>query len=297
MLIQHIAIIYNPKSSGGSSRAAQELYGDIRKRLPHTGIEVLPTKYAGHAADLAEIVGRTRKNALVVSVGGDGTYHEVINGVMRLPGRGRPACVVLAAGNANDHHSALDPEKELIDRIMEPTEQGMDLLKVSSLNPSGEDLVRYAHSYIGFGTSGRIARALNKEAKGLLSEKWIVFRELMRPQSFEIIEKGKVRALYSIVCGNVEQMAKYITIDKHADPTDGKFEIVETPVVSKLDLLKEVTQSAVGSPAQGKSAKKLSFMLMTSTQAQFDGETAWLSKGSTVTVAVQPKALKTLAFE
>jgi diacylglycerol kinase (ATP) len=146
MTFKHISLIYNPKSSGGSVRLAQELYAELRQRWPELGVEVLPTKYHGHATDLAEIAGRANPRSLIVAVGGDGTYHEVINGIMRLPAGRRPACLVAPAGNANDHAREMGIEADLIERIERSQLVPFDVLKLATLNPNGGDALRYAHS-------------------------------------------------------------------------------------------------------------------------------------------------------
>jgi len=73
-------VIINPTSGGGagvrmSAEAARELGG---REVPY---EVHLTKAPGHATDLAREAVLARAKA-VVAVGGDGTLHEVANGVL-----------------------------------------------------------------------------------------------------------------------------------------------------------------------------------------------------------------------
>ncbi len=294
MTIQNIAIIYNPKSSGQSPRMAQELYAGIRRHLPDVGVEVMPTKYAGHAADLAEIVGQTRPDAVILSVGGDGTYHEVVNGAMRLVPKYRPTCVVVPGGNANDHHRALEIERDIIERIKHPHPKYFEVLRMGVMNPIGQDIVRYAHSYVGFGMSGRVAEALNRESKGALSEKFIVLREIMQPRHFEILENRRIKHLHNLLCTNVSVMAKYLTVGPNEKVDDGKFTVTETPALSRMQLLKQVALSTAGTVPPGAATTKHFFMLMTPVQCQLDGETIWLPGGCSVTIALEPKAIATL---
>jgi diacylglycerol kinase (ATP) len=294
MKINFITIIYNPKSSGESSLEAQELYGQIRQTLPEVGVEVVATKYAGHAADVAEITCRTRVDSIIVAVGGDGTYNEIVNGIMRVPSRQRSVSLVVPAGNANDHATMLGTEKQVIERLVGGITQPLDIIKVSVHNPVGEDILRFAHSYVGFGSSGRVARWIDDHRVGRVAEKIAVVRELVRPQQFEIVADGRMKYLFSLVCGNIGHMAKYMTLGKKADPSDGKIEVVETPAVSRMRLLREVAGSVAGSGPKPKKVARYSFMLMSGVQAQFDGEPLWLPRGATVTVTVQPKAIRTL---
>jgi len=68
-------------------------------------LDVVQTRYRGHAAHVAE--GAAREGfGLVLTLGGDGTVNEVVNGILRArpPGAGPPAAPLLAAlpgGSAN----------------------------------------------------------------------------------------------------------------------------------------------------------------------------------------------------
>lgn len=294
MTIKHIAIIYNPISTGQAALKAQRLYDDVRNKLPLVGVELMPTKYRGHAADLAEILGQTRNGCVIVSVGGDGTYHEVVNGVMRLAPTKRPILVPYPAGNANDHSRELHGDADVLARLSKPKGEWIDLLRLSVHNPSGADIFANAHSYIGFGATGRVARILDERKFGIVSEKLIAFSELLKPSEFEAVVNGHSKHLYSIICSNVGVMAKYLKLTDNADLTDGHFEVIETIAQSRLQLLREVSQTAIGKPAATKSVQSYSMMLMDGVQAQLDGEPVWLPKGATVFITVEREAIRTL---
>lgn len=294
MTIKHIAIIYNPKSTGPAVAAAQELYTDVREQLPMVGVELMPTKYRGHAADLAEILGQTRTGTAIVSVGGDGTYNEAVNGVMRLAPTRRPILVPYPAGNANDHSRELHGDAQILSKLKQANATWIDLLRLSVHNPSGDDIFAHAHSYVGFGATGRVARALDERKFGVVSEKLIALGELLRPSEFEAVVNGHGKRLYSVICSNVGVMAKYLKVSDTADLSDGHFEVVETQAQSRLQLLREVSQTAIGRPAATKSLQSYSMMLMDGVQAQLDGEPVWLPKGATVFVTIEREAIRTL---
>lgn len=70
-------------------------------RIPGLAVSLMPTEHAGHATQLSRSAADSGR-PLVVSVGGDGGYNEVVNGVMQA-GNDQASTAVLAAGNANDH--------------------------------------------------------------------------------------------------------------------------------------------------------------------------------------------------
>ena len=75
-------------------------------------LDVVATRYRGHAAELA---GRARAEGidLVVVLGGDGTVNEVLNGLLAEgPGSGVPALGVVPGGSANVFARALGQPRD-----------------------------------------------------------------------------------------------------------------------------------------------------------------------------------------
>jgi YegS/Rv2252/BmrU family lipid kinase len=69
------------------------------------------TVYPTHAGELARQAGLDGYD-MVVAVGGDGTVHEVINGLMQLPEEKRPILGVVPVGSGNDFAHAIGmPQK------------------------------------------------------------------------------------------------------------------------------------------------------------------------------------------
>jgi diacylglycerol kinase family enzyme len=90
-------VIYNP--AAGRGRAERRL-AEIRRRVP-PDTRFLPTERAGHAVELAAAAVRDGVRR-VVAAGGDGTVHEVANGVLAADD---PAVrlAVLPVGSMNDY--------------------------------------------------------------------------------------------------------------------------------------------------------------------------------------------------
>ncbi len=102
-------LIFNPASDRG--RAARK-YAAFKAHLAHRDdVTWAATTAAGHAIELA-------KNAadydVVAAIGGDGTVHEVINGLMQIDAANRPALGVVPVGSGNDLAAASKlPKKPL----------------------------------------------------------------------------------------------------------------------------------------------------------------------------------------
>jgi diacylglycerol kinase (ATP) len=99
-----LCVIFNP--AAGKKRASGRL-----ERLRSTWgnhIELLPTTGPGHAEELAERAAQAGFS-IVAAAGGDGTVHEVANGILRAA-RPDVRFAVIPIGSANDYAHSLDWE-------------------------------------------------------------------------------------------------------------------------------------------------------------------------------------------
>jgi diacylglycerol kinase (ATP) len=105
MTASSTCIIFNPRA--GRGRAARDLE-HLRQQVG-TATELRPTNAPGHAEELALEAARSGFEG-VAAVGGDGTVHEVANGILRS-GRTDVVLHVLPGGSANDYAYSLDAEQ------------------------------------------------------------------------------------------------------------------------------------------------------------------------------------------
>src|SRR5260370_27194943 len=82
-------------------------------------LEVTETRYRGHATKLAS-VARSQGYGLVLTLGGDGTVNEAVNGILGLPAERRapadlPALAALPGGSANVFTGALGLSRDPVD--------------------------------------------------------------------------------------------------------------------------------------------------------------------------------------
>jgi len=94
-----VKIILNPMADMGNAwRVARDLRSITEQ---HGGVDWSGTVYPGHAIQLAQQAGEQGYD-MVIAMGGDGTVHEVINGLMRVPEETRPVLGVVPVGSGND---------------------------------------------------------------------------------------------------------------------------------------------------------------------------------------------------
>lgn len=100
-------VIANPEAKHGETERLIPVVRQLLHNLPH---DMVLTEYMGHAAEIAQAAtGRD----LVVAVGGDGTVHEVLNGLMNHPADQRPALGLLPTGSGNDTRRMLGVPSDL----------------------------------------------------------------------------------------------------------------------------------------------------------------------------------------
>lgn len=141
--------------SGG--RAASGFWSDLRPHLVASGwrCAVVTGPDAGAAR---EAVATDRFDCLLV-VGGDGTLHTAVNGLMRRPEGDRPPVAIVGFGTGNDtsRQIGLPRDPDRVAALMAAgTTRPTDLIRVRPAGGSDE----YAVNTAGWGFVGRVLRAL-----------------------------------------------------------------------------------------------------------------------------------------
>jgi diacylglycerol kinase (ATP) len=131
-------LVVNPRSGGG---ATGRTFGAMKETIERAlgPVDVAMTERAGHGIELAR-EGALAGHPLVIAVGGDGTLHEVVNGIMQAKGgasgaNGRAAAVqlgMIAQGTGGDFRKALGLEHRLdkyLDALGSGRERALDVGK------------------------------------------------------------------------------------------------------------------------------------------------------------------------
>jgi len=134
----------------------------------HFSFEVLETQHAGHAEILALEVAE-KNSPLILVAGGDGTLHQVLNGVMRSK-KSETSIGLIPLGSANDFaktcslNTGPDHLIQLL-KTMEPIPT--DIGKIDCLSSSGEPVQRYFMNECSVGMGPEVVRRL-ASSKSLL---------------------------------------------------------------------------------------------------------------------------------
>jgi diacylglycerol kinase (ATP) len=97
-------LIVNPNADMGRAWLAA---ADLRPVVDEFGgADWTGTVYPTHASELA-VQAAEEGYQMVIAAGGDGTVHEIINGLMRVPPQSRPRLGVIPLGTGNDFSNAV----------------------------------------------------------------------------------------------------------------------------------------------------------------------------------------------
>ncbi len=160
--------ILNPRAGGGrAARRVDELKRELDKVF--SDWQVRTTEGPRHASHLARAAAE-EGFGLIAAVGGDGTCHEVVNGLRPEGGPGRSDVVftVIPLGTGSDLQKSLEVPSAL-DEALRAAAWGPTLAsdygKVRYLADDGSVRNEAWINVAGFGANGEVVRAANKSSK------------------------------------------------------------------------------------------------------------------------------------
>lgn len=162
--------VVNPRSAGGrTAKQWAALEAVARKHV--RDFEVKLTDSAGHATELTR-AGLKAGAEMVVSVGGDGTNNEVINGFFEdgKPVREKAVFACVPRGTGCDFARGLgiprDPERAFA-RLAGDATEPLDVGRIECVGHDGKPVIRYFVNIAGFGSSGDVVARVNRSGKKL----------------------------------------------------------------------------------------------------------------------------------
>lgn len=154
-------------------------------RSLETGLELrgetswAATEYPGHATELAAQAAESGYD-VIVAIGGDGTVHEVVNGLMRTPSDRRPILGVIPVGSGNDFSANLglppDPELSVL-RLFEGQTSKVDVALIQDNNGRQEYWNNTVS--IGFGAAVAIHSYQIRRLRGFPMYLWAVIKTII----------------------------------------------------------------------------------------------------------------------
>jgi diacylglycerol kinase family enzyme len=243
VVVKDLCVIYNPMA--GRGRAPRRLEQLRRALGPRADFQ--PTQGPGHAEELA-LAAAQSGFAVVAAAGGDGTVHEVANGVLRA-GRPEVALAVFPAGSANDFaHSVAQSSCWA---VQQDAALGVRTVDVGVVRGAGR-AERYFVNGLGLGFNGAVT---------------LESRQIRRLQGMALYGVALVRALwYRYACPlmtvrtddsqrHVPTLALTVALGRreggfvlapHAQLDDGLFDFVHAGALSRWELIRYLPNMATG---------------------------------------------------
>jgi YegS/Rv2252/BmrU family lipid kinase len=237
--------LVNPASANGSTGRR---WPELEKRaheLGLTGTSVFSTA-PGQLGDLAAAAVRDGARLLVV-VGGDGTVHEVADGLLKAELGGQVELAVLPRGTGKDFVRSMRIPGSF-DRAIEVAKSGrvriVDAGRATYTAPDGREAEAYFANFAGAGISGAIARRANTTSKrlgGKLSFLWATIAVFARWKSAEMTVEidgvARTAQLFEALAMNGDYTAGGMWMAPDAAADDGSFDVVLIGDFSKLEFV------------------------------------------------------------
>lgn len=251
--MQKVYLIYNPFSGNRRGLSILEKIKPIFEK-GNLQLHIIETEYAGHGRVLAKTLPYEGYDGLCV-IGGDGTMHEIINGMMKRDDGARLPIGLIAGGTGNSFMhdvDALDPEVAAL-RILTGRRRKVDIAHVDA---NGEIL--YGFNIVGWGLPTDIVETAAK-LKWLGSQCYNVASiiEVIRnkPRLARVkIDKQNIAGDYGFILGcNTIHTGTAMKMAPLARFDDGLFDVIVVRKAGRLKLLYLFTKlfkgRHIGNPA------------------------------------------------
>lgn len=216
--MKKVAVIYNPSAGRGKSESFARRAQSCLTRCGML-VNLNPTQASGEATEIARAV--SRDHDIVVTVGGDGTVNEVINGMvgsgaqfglvpagtanvlaleLGIPFRIDKACAVIAEG----HTLSMDLGRADGRRFILMMGAGIDALTIRNLDPRAKKRFREL-AFVSTGLRTGLAQP---------------------PEPFIVRVNAEEHRATFLVAGNSRYYGGRFGLTTDADPTDGLLDIL-----------------------------------------------------------------------
>ena len=233
-----IVFIVNPASANGRMRRRWKTYERAFRRELGTTFAVRTTDHPGHAIDITQ-AALGKGATTIVSVGGDGTLNEVVNGYLRHQGDTRNTdarLAVFSVGTGADFVKTLAmPETPAgLARIIRDREPRRIDAGICEFLDRGVRTSRYFVNVAEFGSGGAVVDRVNRSTKilgGRLSFVIAILRTLPRYRNTRVVYESdgdppKEVVVNDFVVANGRYFGAGLMPAPSADLADGLFDVV-----------------------------------------------------------------------
>jgi len=282
--LPYARVIVNP--AAGAGRAAKR-WPQISSWLNKVGLsfEHEITESPGHATELAKSAVE-RGYGLVVSVGGDGTINEIVNGLYESGGIKDVMLGIISAGTGSDYIRSIGLPchfKEACQRLINPRKLAVDV-GMAEYAGNGRKAKRLFVNFAGLGFDAEVVKGTTRRFKALGSKPsylagllttFLLYRG--REVSLRVDGKTEDRKVCTILVSNGKYGGGSMLVAPHADPADGFLDVLIIDELSKPDLFWSLPRIYRGThlthpKVSLKKARDIYIQSVQQTSLQADGE-------------------------
>ncbi|HEX76024.1 MAG TPA: diacylglycerol kinase family lipid kinase [Dehalococcoidia bacterium] len=245
--MSHIKVIVNPVAGAGRTT---KKWPEIMGLLKSIGLDFEHdlTEAPGHAIELAKSAAK-KGCELVISVGGDGTMNEVVNGLYAADGIDNVMLGIISTGTGADYIRTIGiprSYKEACHCLVNPRKLIVDL-GVIEYTSNGQTVKRLFVNFAGLGFDAEIVKATTQKFKALgntSSYLMGLFTTLIfyENRNVSLIVDGEVeeRKVCTVLMSNGRYGGGGMLAAPNADPADGILDVLIIDDLTKLDLLRSL---------------------------------------------------------
>ena len=301
---QHITCIVNPKADKGKAKQASSA---LRPLIPNDiHASWVETDAPTHATNLAMKAVQERAE-VIVAFGGDGTVHEIVNGIMQFKPDERPQLAIVPLGSGNDFSiNAGIPEnpEEAIQKAFNGHSKEVDVCVLEDDTNRKEYWINAMG--IGFDADAAIHTKKSKHLKGFGMYLWAVIQTILHHHHIAnmtirtdaaIMEK---EILMLGLCNGAREGGGFL-VAPDASIDDGILDYALIGGVSRLKLFRLIPEVMRGTHGRFKEVemgrfRELNAIFDRPMAIQLDGEIFSEFESSTraISIKILPKALQVI---
>lgn len=238
MSSRRLTVVVNPR---GGTRRGLSVLDRVRPIFKGAGIEldVRATLHRGHASEIARSLDLKASYGICV-IGGDGTVHEVADGLMQ---RGDPISVpigIIPAGTGNtlaEHLQCIDA-LEAARRIVAGAIRPLDVIRVTL-----KDQIVHCMDLVGWGAVADINRTAEKwrrlgPTRYTAATLWQVLRARRRRAKLVLDGQTVVGEFLFVVACNPKFAGPGMMLAPHAELGDGMVDVIVVRDATRREMLK-----------------------------------------------------------
>lgn len=228
-----LPILFNPESG---SKNGEKVALQLKSFLESGQIQgkLYPTRDVQDLQSLSENIDLPQ--GVLACVGGDGTLHQCVQGLMRRREPAKLLPVPAGTGNAFMKHFQIENLESLLDRMNLENELGIDLLEVQTNRQT-----HYCFNIVGLGMFARGNEKAEKlrylgKARYDLAGLWELLQKKLDSIDASLKQSKISQELHFLVIMNTSFTGADMFIAPMADPQDGKFDLLALPKTSRSNL-------------------------------------------------------------